>query len=174
LFAVGLFVCCLLCHGELARLKPHPRYLTAYYLMISVGGALGGLLVGVIELVSPANKKEQSEREAFVSKCVAYLKRGIGLVVIDVVTERHANLHNQLMEALGAQPSQLLSDTPIYVSGYRPVHRRDTRANELEVWPYAATIGGLVPAVPLGLRGGPVVLLNLEGTYTAAIEATGL
>ncbi|HZP84567.1 MAG TPA: fused MFS/spermidine synthase [Chthonomonadaceae bacterium] len=47
LFAAGLFVCCLLCHGELARLKPHPRYLTAYYLMISIGGALGGLLVGV-------------------------------------------------------------------------------------------------------------------------------
>jgi hypothetical protein len=48
LFAMGLFTCCMVCHGELARLKPHPRYLTHYYLMISAGGALGGLLVGLV------------------------------------------------------------------------------------------------------------------------------
>ena len=42
-FAVTLFAACMVCHGELARLKPHPRYLTLFYLMISVGGALGGL-----------------------------------------------------------------------------------------------------------------------------------
>jgi hypothetical protein len=48
LFAMGLFTCCMVCHGELARLKPHPRYLTQFYLMISVGGATGGLLVGLV------------------------------------------------------------------------------------------------------------------------------
>ena len=37
----------MVCHGELARLKPHPRYLTHFYLMISAGGAAGGLLVGL-------------------------------------------------------------------------------------------------------------------------------
>lgn len=47
LYAVGLFVCCMFCHGELYRLKPGPRYLTTFYLMISVGGALGALLVGI-------------------------------------------------------------------------------------------------------------------------------
>jgi hypothetical protein len=39
---------CLLCHGELARLKPAPRRLTGYYLAIAGGGALGGLLVSLI------------------------------------------------------------------------------------------------------------------------------
>jgi SAM-dependent methyltransferase len=48
LFSMGLYTCCMVCHGELARLKPHPRYLTHFYLMISAGGALGGLLVGLI------------------------------------------------------------------------------------------------------------------------------
>ena len=43
-----LFVCCMVCHGELAALKPPPRCLTAYYLTISAGGALGGLLVAVV------------------------------------------------------------------------------------------------------------------------------
>lgn len=47
LFAAGLFLCSMVCHGELARLKPHPRYLTSFYVMISLGGALGGVLVGV-------------------------------------------------------------------------------------------------------------------------------
>lgn len=44
----GLFICCMVCHGELYRLRPHPRYLTGFYLMIAAGGALGGLLVAVV------------------------------------------------------------------------------------------------------------------------------
>lgn len=48
LFSLGLFTCCMVCHGELARLKPHPKYLTHFYLMISAGGALGGLFVALI------------------------------------------------------------------------------------------------------------------------------
>ena len=52
-FGVGLnllsfFVVCMVCHGELAGQKPNPRHLTGYYLMLSVGGFLGGLFVGVI------------------------------------------------------------------------------------------------------------------------------
>src|SRR5262249_32805196 len=48
LFAAGLFVCCMVCHGELARLKPHPRHLTLFYLMVSIGGAIGGIFVGLV------------------------------------------------------------------------------------------------------------------------------
>lgn len=46
-FSGGLFICCMVCHGELVRLKPHPRDLTFFYLMVSAGGALGGLFVSV-------------------------------------------------------------------------------------------------------------------------------
>jgi spermidine synthase len=41
----ALFVCCMVCHGELSRRRPHPRFLTQFYLMVSIGGALGGLFV---------------------------------------------------------------------------------------------------------------------------------
>jgi len=47
-FSAAFFVCCMVCHGEMVRLKPHPRYLTSFYLMLSIGGALGGLFVGLV------------------------------------------------------------------------------------------------------------------------------
>jgi hypothetical protein len=44
----ALFICCMVCHGELARRRPHPQFLTQFYLMVSVGGAIGGLFVALI------------------------------------------------------------------------------------------------------------------------------
>jgi len=44
-YAFVLFVCCMICHGELARLKPEPRHLTSFYLMMALGSALGGAAV---------------------------------------------------------------------------------------------------------------------------------
>jgi hypothetical protein len=48
IYGAGLFVACLMCHGELARLRPHPRRLTGYYLAIAAGGALGGAFVSIV------------------------------------------------------------------------------------------------------------------------------
>jgi len=48
LYALGLFLLCMFCHGELAARKPAPQHLTRFYLMVSLGGALGGLSVGVV------------------------------------------------------------------------------------------------------------------------------
>ena len=47
LYFIGMFVACMVCHGELARLKPDPAHLTRFYLMISVGGAVGAVLVAI-------------------------------------------------------------------------------------------------------------------------------
>jgi hypothetical protein len=47
IYCGGLFACCMVCHGELYRLKPHPSQLTGYYLMIAAGGALGGVFVAI-------------------------------------------------------------------------------------------------------------------------------
>lgn len=44
----ALFVCCMVCHGELARRKPDPRYLTRFYLLVALGGAVGGLFVALL------------------------------------------------------------------------------------------------------------------------------
>jgi len=50
-FAISLFVACMVAHGELYRLRPDPSYLTRFYVMVSVGGAIGGVFVN---LVAPA------------------------------------------------------------------------------------------------------------------------
>lgn len=42
-FSMALFGCCMTCHGELAKARPHPKYLTLFYLFVSIGGAMGGL-----------------------------------------------------------------------------------------------------------------------------------
>jgi hypothetical protein len=47
-YLAGLFVACMFCHGELARLKPDPAHLTRFYLMMSLGGALGAVLVAIV------------------------------------------------------------------------------------------------------------------------------
>ncbi len=47
-FAAGLFVCCMFCHGELARRRPAPQHLTLFYLTVSLGGAIGGILVALV------------------------------------------------------------------------------------------------------------------------------
>jgi hypothetical protein len=49
-YSFALFSCCMVCHGELFRRKPPTRHITAFYLFVAGGGALGGAFVN---LVSP-------------------------------------------------------------------------------------------------------------------------
>jgi hypothetical protein len=51
-FMVGLYFVCMYCHGELARRRPGPRHLTLFYLIVSLGGVIGGALVGIVAPVT--------------------------------------------------------------------------------------------------------------------------
>jgi hypothetical protein len=48
IYSLAMFSACMVCHGEMVRLKPHPRYLTSFYLAVSLGGALGGVFVALL------------------------------------------------------------------------------------------------------------------------------
>src|SRR5947209_6468930 len=66
----------------------HPFEMAEVVVEVGIFNRSGGpQLAGAVELVSPANKDRPSHREAFVSKCVTYLHAGVGLVIVDVVTE---------------------------------------------------------------------------------------
>jgi len=47
IYCAAIFFGCLICHGEVVRMKPHSRHLTGFYLSISLGGAIGGLFVSL-------------------------------------------------------------------------------------------------------------------------------
>lgn len=70
-----LFTACMVCHGELVRRKPAPRHLTGFYLMVSAGGAAGGLFTG---LVAPAVFPGLWELPlALVATCILALRLGL-------------------------------------------------------------------------------------------------
>lgn len=122
--------------------------------------AEGPTLAGAVELVSPANKDRPDNRTAFVSKCAAYLQQGVGLVIVDVVTERHANLHQQLMKRLSISHAW---KTKLYAVAYRPI-LRDEDTN-LDMWPAKVRLGQPLPTLPLWLRGDWCARIDLDKTY---------
>jgi hypothetical protein len=130
----------------------------------------GMRLVGVIEFVSPANKDREAHRRQIVGKCARYLADGIGGVVVDVVTNRRVNLHNELMEALHV--GGRMRDVPIYVVGYRP--SGGPPCGDIELWPYPLTVGSPIPPVPLALKGGPTIMVDLDSTYMEAVADHGI
>lgn len=122
----------------------------------------GPTLAGAIELVSPANKNRPAHRDAFVSKCAAYLQQGVGLCVIDAVTDRHANLHEEIVLRLHSEAGDLI-DSDLYAVSYRPVER-DGEPN-LDIWQESLRVGQALPILPLWLRGKLCIRVDLQATY---------
>src|SRR5258707_15351745 len=104
----------------------------------------GAALVAAIELVRPGNKDRAQARQAFTAKCLAYLTRGIGLIVVDIVTNRLANLHNELMQMLGrGEPFLLSPSVSTYAVAYRP--SRQPSGDQIELWPRSLPLGQPLP-----------------------------
>jgi hypothetical protein len=124
-------------------------------------------LAGAIELVSPANKDRPANRQAFVTKCAAYLQAGVGVMIVDVVTDRSANLHAELIEELAPSVTvDLYEEDALYAVAYRaqPSH-------QVEAWPERLQVGQTLPTLPLWLSDILAVPVDLEQTYVAACKA---
>lgn len=127
----------------------------------------GKRLAAAIELISPGNKDRPEARRAFAAKGVAYLQRGIGLLIVDIVTLRGGNLHRGILDLLGqAEGSVLPDDAELYAAAYHPAHRGGK--NQLDLWPTPLAVGQSLPLLPLGLRGAFFVPVDLEATYSEA------
>ncbi len=135
--------------------------------------ATGATLVGAIELASPGNKDRPEARRAFAAKCVSYLTRGIGLIVVDIVTNRLANLHNEVIGLLGhGEPFLLAPSATIYAVAYRP--SRQPSGDQVELWPRLLSLGQPLPVLPLALRNAGVVPVDLDETYREACQRSRL
>lgn len=113
LISLSLFVFCMVCHGELVRRKPPVRYLTLFYLMLSIGGALGGLLVG---LVAPAIFNAYFELPIGLFLCAA-------LVTVVLWRDLRSVWRVVLVVALLGYGWRLTEISLEYVQGYRKVVR---------------------------------------------------
>ncbi len=124
----------------------------------------GRALVAAIELVSPGNRDRETKRRQFTAKCVTHLANGVGLVVVDVVTTRTANLHAEVLTALGqAVPENL---PPLYATAYRPL--TEGGVGRIDCWPMALAIGEPLPTVPLSLAADCCIAVDLEAAYVEA------
>ncbi len=104
-FCAGLFICCMFCHGELVKRKPAAQYLTSFYLMLSLGGALGGLLVG---LAAPRVLPAYFELPITLMLCSVLL-----LLVIEYRTSRI------LMAVSWATTAAVILTSGYYMASYR-------------------------------------------------------
>jgi hypothetical protein len=132
----------------------------------------GPQLRAAVELVSPANKDRPGQRRAFAIKCASYLQRGVSVVVIDVVTERTADLHAQLMETLNlatANPWRPASN--LYAVAYRTATPADGGQPQLEAWPEPLRLAEPLATLPLWIDTDLPLPLHLEESYLAACES---
>jgi hypothetical protein len=124
----------------------------------------GKRLVGAVELVSEGNKDRDDKRRLFVAKCASYLSQGVSLVILDVVTDRHFNLHNELMRWMNGPNEVLLpNDAYLYATSYRPVLRGEEP--QIDVWVERCALGSPLPTMPLRLTGDLFVPIEFEATY---------
>ena len=124
-------------------------------------------LVAAVELVSPRNKDRPESRRAFAAKSAAYLQRGVGLIILDVITSRKFNLHDELIDVLGLDSSfSMPGDAHLYAVAYRPIRRAET--DQIDTWPVILTVGSTLPVLPLALRGSQAIALDLNAAYDDA------
>jgi hypothetical protein len=135
---------------------------------IRVFSSVGGLtLVGAIELISPGNKDRPEERLGFASKCTSYLHQGVSLIIIDIVTTRRANLHNEILGLLSSsKQAEMAASADLYAAAYRPVLREE-RA-EIDMWTKVFAVGDALPTMPLRLTGDLFVPVDFEAAYQEA------
>src|SRR5262249_37736948 len=124
----------------------------------------GATLVAALELISPRKKDRPESRPAVATKCASHLPGAISLILVDIVTRPHPNLHNEIMHLMElGEALQLPQDANLYAVAYRPVRRN--QVDQIEMWPSALAIGQPLPELPLALSGELCVPVDLEGTY---------
>jgi len=124
-------------------------------------------LVAVVEIVSPANKDRPENRQAFVTKCAAFLQSGVSVTIIDVVTTRHFNLYTELSAALHlAPPAKAGRPDGLYAVACRG-QRRPQRKMRFQAWAQELALGKPLPTLPIWLADEVWVPLDLEASYEA-------
>ncbi len=156
-----------------ALLQPHffaeeqAQYPEGYRVHVFRSSPYRPPLVGEITLITPANKEHLPDRQASTLVSTHSLRAGVGLVLVDIVTNHAGNLHNELVTRLTPDSKALFPDgTRLYAVAYQP--RLDGRQGNLACWLDELKIGGQLPTLPLFLADDVCVPVDLEATYSEA------
>ncbi|MGL6073476.1 MAG: DUF4058 family protein [Fimbriiglobus sp.] len=121
-------------------------------------------LVAAIEIISPSNKDRPETRQVFVSRCEELLRKGVSVSIVDVVTEKHFNLYQELLELVDQSDPAFEPEPPaIYAAACRWVPRG--RKHVLETWSHQLHLGETLPTLPIWLAENFAVSLDLETCY---------
>ena len=151
-----------------------PTVITPDIVEVRVTDATAGpTLAAAIEIVSPANKHGPAERAAFVAKCETLVRERVGLIVVDPVTRLNANLHRELLRRLSEDGEVDTTVGPLAATAYHvaPAPGKEDGVDDdparLEVWEAALRVGGPLPTLPLYLKGGPCLPVDLHAAYVS-------
>lgn len=126
---------------------------------------IGPSLVAAIELISPRNKDRSESRRAFAVKCAGYLHQGVSLLIVDIVTNRRADLHRDILGLLN--PRAVIENSEASASpqavAYQPVRRQNRE--EIDIWLSRFQVGDALPTLPLAIAADQILPIDLEASY---------
>jgi hypothetical protein len=143
---------------------------------LAIRHASGDRLIALLELTSPANKDRRRSVDAFVDKAATALEHGVHVSILDLLPPRplanadepHA-LIPRLARELNLAPLDAPPEKPLMVAA---LDAGDPPTRPLELFAEPLAVGDTLPPLPIFLKPGRHVLLDLPATYAAAWEAT--
>jgi hypothetical protein len=97
------------------------------------------------------------------SKCASYLSQRVSVIIVDIVTNRRTNLHNEILQVMEATDGLLPPELNLYAGAYRPLRR--SKGDEIDVWCSQQALAQPMPTLPLSLRADLVIPVDFEATY---------
>jgi len=121
-------------------------------------------LVAAIEIVSPSNKDRPSNRSTFAAKVATLLKNNICVSIVDVVSTIESNLYAELLSSLLSVDPALGSEPQgMYAVAIRT--RYEDRRRLMDTWYHPLVLGQPLPTLPIWLKAGWAISLDLESSY---------
>jgi hypothetical protein len=190
-YLAGLFATCMVCHGELVRSKPSPRYLTTFYITVAAGGVLGGIFVA---LIAPHIFTEFSEYPiGLAAACLLGLAGWLSDGGLNLWTNRNLALRVPVMALLlggvtAIADTVIVGDRPGLVSlrnfyGILRVNERDGGISPIRVLTHGRTVHGFEylqspqrdwPTTYYGPHSGVSIALNALPAAPRKIAVVGL
>jgi hypothetical protein len=120
--------------------------------------------VAAVEIVSPGHKESEHTLLAFVDRCVAMLRKGVRLLVVDLFPPPRTNpatIHDRIWNRIHNDPASTPSDKPFLITSY-------STDNGIEAYIESVAVGDSLAEMPLFVAPGRYIPCPLEETYQAS------